>query len=117
MKPYLDLLRQILEQGIRRGDRTGRLSIFGCQMRYDLGQGFPLLTTKKVHLPAVIHQFRWLSGSTNVRYLQTSRVTIWNEWAAEKGDLGFGVQATVEVVAGGRRLHRPDLGDSPAEQV
>jgi thymidylate synthase len=119
MKTYLDLMRHVLEHGARKDDRTGTgtLSVFGYQMRFDLARGFPLLTTKKVHLKSVIHELLWfIQGSTNVKYLRDNGVTIWDEWADEDGELGpvYGYQWRSWPAPDGRHI---DQLSEVAEQI
>jgi thymidylate synthase len=119
MQQYLDLMRHVRDHGSRRDDRTGTgtISVFGYQMRFDLSSGFPLVTTKKLHLRSIIHELLWfLQGDTNIRYLHDNGVTIWDEWADENGDLGpvYGYQWRSWPTPGGGSI---DQISSVVEQI
>lgn len=123
MKQYLDLMRYVRDKGVHKQDRTGTgtLSVFGHQMRFDLSEGFPLVTTKKCHIKSIIHELLWfISGDTNIKYLQTHGVRIWNEWADEHGNLGpvYGYQWRSWPAADGRHIDQisqviEQIKDSP----
>jgi len=120
MRSYLDLLQKVMDEGVDKGDRTGTgtRSLFGAQLRFDLAAGFPLVTTKRVHVKSVIHELLWfVAGETNVKYLQDNGVSIWDEWADDDGELGpvYGAQWRSWPTPGQDRTHVDQLADVVAE--